>query len=98
MTSSLGDFTIDVIEGDKSSRAIKPMAKLRAKIVGKKSAWAYYMAFHYTQEGATRENCAEWWKALEPSDKAKFEAQAAADRERFEKLIIIYQRHTIWLI
>ena len=61
------------------------MAKLRAKIVGKKSAWAYYMAFHYTQEGATRENCAEWWKALEPSDKAKFEAQAAADRERFEK-------------
>ena len=84
MTSSQGDFTIDVIEGDMSSRALKPMEKLRAKIKPAKSAWTYYMSYHFTLEGGTRDNCAEWWKALSPSEKAKFDKQAATDRVRFD--------------
>ena len=44
MTSSQGDFTIDVIEGDMSSRALKKMKKLRAKIKPPMSAWSCYVS------------------------------------------------------
>ena len=73
------------MEGDMSSRALKPMEKLREKIKPVKSAWTYYMSHHFTVEGNTRDNCASAWKALKPNEKSKFEKLAAKDRVRFDQ-------------